>query len=56
MNCDRYIFLLGRVDLVRDKKEELGGSTYGTGTDDEDLDVTVGHRCRVFEGYRLVSR
>jgi hypothetical protein len=37
--------------MVRDKKEGLGGSTYRTGTDDEDLDVTVGHRCR----YRLLS-
>lgn len=41
--------------MVRDKKEGLGGSTYRTGTDDEDLDVTVGHIVVVIEDYRLVS-
>ena len=29
--------------------------TDGTGTDDEDLDVTVGHIVVVIEDYRLVS-
>jgi hypothetical protein len=41
--------------MVRDKKEGLGGSTYRTGTDDKDLNVTVGHIVVVIDCYRLVS-